>query len=151
MNHDALLVRLDYCGGRRGDGPDTNAWLEAATAIREQAKEIARLDSAWTALVAECDNHGKAYEGAVENALRLQRDNDALREQLAESRAHETLALWALNGGRYWLGSTIRRGVGERVTCHAKSIWSLPQIETVEGSEHADPWESLRLARAREK
>jgi Cft2 family RNA processing exonuclease len=60
----------------------------------------------------------------------------------------QALALWALDGGRYWLGYTIRRGVGERVTCHAKSIWSMPQIETVDGSEHADPWESLKLAKA---
>jgi chromosome segregation ATPase len=111
---DALLERLDYCGGRRGDGPDTNAWLEAATAIRELREQdrissllIRKLsgeasdfaEKLWVA-EAERDNHGKAYEGAVENALRLQRDNDALHSAVGKLRVQHSAEVALLNADK---------------------------------------------------
>lgn len=56
------------------------------------------------------------------------------------------LALWALVGGTYWLGRSIRRGPVEYCVVRATSPYG--GTETIEESYHADPWESLRLARA---
>jgi hypothetical protein len=56
------------------------------------------------------------------------------------------LALWALVGGTYWLGRGIKRGPAEY--CVVKATTPYGGTEVVEESYHADPWESLKLARA---
>jgi hypothetical protein len=56
------------------------------------------------------------------------------------------LALWALCGGTYWLGRSIKRGPAEYVVIKATSAYG--GTEVVEDSHHVDPWESLRLGRA---
>ena len=55
------------------------------------------------------------------------------------------LALWALVGGPYWLGHSIKRGPAEY--CVVKATSPYGGTEVIEGSYHADPWESLKLAR----
>jgi regulator of replication initiation timing len=91
----ALLGRLE---GRTMLG--TSEIPQVIAALRELRKQdrissllIRRLsgeasdfaEKLWAA-EAERDNHGKAYEGAVKNALRLQSENDALHEQLGVER-----------------------------------------------------------------
>lgn len=56
------------------------------------------------------------------------------------------LALWALVGGTYWLGRSIKRGPAEYIVVKATTPYG--GTEVVEGSYHIDPWESLRLGRA---
>lgn len=56
------------------------------------------------------------------------------------------LALWALTNGPVWLGRSIKRTPeAECVAIYIPRPYAANEI--IETSYHADPWESLRLAR----
>lgn len=57
------------------------------------------------------------------------------------------LALWALHGNQYWLGSTIdpHRQRGMYVAIYQPGPYSGP--EPVQGTVSDDPWECMKLAR----
>lgn len=56
------------------------------------------------------------------------------------------LALWALTNGPVWLGRSIKRTPeAEYVAVYEPRPYASPEV--IESSYHADPWESLRLAR----
>jgi chromosome segregation ATPase len=105
----ALLGRLE---GRTMLG--TSEIPQVIAALRELRKQdrissllIRRLsgeasdfaEKLWVA-EAERDNHGKAYEGAVENALRLQRDNDALHSAVGKLRVQHSAEVALLNADK---------------------------------------------------
>lgn len=51
------------------------------------------------------------------------------------------LAMWALVGGTYWLGRSVKRGPAEY--CVVKATSPYGGTDVLETSYHIDPWQSL--------